>query len=291
MRLTNLADVLRSAGLKVEEVPGWKTRGTEMTDVQAIICHHTAGPASGNYPSLGTVRNGRPGIPGPLSQLGLGRDGTWFVIASGRANHAGITSKSWQTSSHSIGIEAEAQGTGVKADWPAVQMRSYERGVAALAKAYRVPIDRVLGHKEIAAGHQGGPVNGRKIDPSFNMNTFRAAVAAGPEREEPDMDATQAKQLSEIRALIGELHTGIAPQIPTSATRDPEWINFRAAVRDIRIAVTRQLDDAVATGVATALDGVTGVDKAALTKGVVAEVRKALDAVGDTQYFLTPKES
>ncbi len=40
-------------------------------------------------PSLGVIRDGRPGLKGPLSQLGLGRDGAYYVIAAGRAQHAG----------------------------------------------------------------------------------------------------------------------------------------------------------------------------------------------------------
>ena len=38
MMLTDLADVLRAAGLKVQEIAGWTTRGHgQMTDVEAII--------------------------------------------------------------------------------------------------------------------------------------------------------------------------------------------------------------------------------------------------------------
>jgi hypothetical protein len=301
-RTTDMADILRTAGLKVIELPGWKSRGHgAMGAVSAIICHHTATNASarGNYPTLTTVRDGRSDLPGPLAQLGLGRDGTWYVIAAGISWHAGATQYTWQDNWHAIGVEAEAEGTGDARDWPDVQMDSYARGVAALAQAFGVPNSRVLGHKEIAAAQPGGRPNGRKIDPSFNMNTFRAAVARGPEQQEvPDMDTTQAKQLSETRAIAGklealvaELHAGIAPQIPTSATQDPEWINFRAAVRDIRVAVTRQMDDAVARGVTAALDGVTGVDKDAITAGVVAEVRNVLDTVSDREYVMTPKEN
>jgi len=130
------------------------------------------------------------------------------------------------------------------------------------------------------------------------VNAAKRAAGGSTDTEEPDMNATQAIELNETREIVGELkallaevHAGIAPAIPTSATKDPEKITLRAAVRDIRIAVTRQLDDAVAQGVAAALQGVTGVDKAALTAGVVEEVRKALESVEDTQYVLTPKEN
>lgn len=124
-----------------------------------------------------------------------------------------------------------------------------------------------------------------------------ASKPTTPTQEEPMADGlntVQAKQLSDIHAALPkllELHSGIAPKVPTSATANPEWINLRAAIRDIHIGVTRQMDDAVAQGVSVALKDVTGVDKAAITAGVVAEVRKSLKTIEDTPYVLTPKES
>jgi hypothetical protein len=129
-------------------------------------------------------------------------------------------------------------------------------------------------------------------------DTQKNAKPATPIQEVPDMDTTQAKQLSDIHAALPklvELWEGIAPQVPVSATKDPERITLRAAVRDIRIAVTRQMDDAVAQGVAVALQDVSGVDKEALTAGIVAEVSKAVHAVTEsvagTEYVMTPKET
>src|SRR5262245_7260143 len=122
--LTWLPEVLEEAGLKVAEQPGWRTRGHgDVGPTKGVICHHTAGAKNGNMPSLGVITNGRPGLDGPLAQLGLGRDGTWFVVAAGRANHAG--KGEWQgikTGNTSfIGIEAE--NTGLADDpWPEVQM-------------------------------------------------------------------------------------------------------------------------------------------------------------------------
>src|SRR5262249_4020644 len=85
-----LPDVLKAAGLKVALVDGWHDRGRgDVGAMQGILCHGTAGPKNGNMPSLNTLVQGRSDLPGPLAQLGLGRDGTYFVIAAGRANHAG----------------------------------------------------------------------------------------------------------------------------------------------------------------------------------------------------------
>lgn len=172
--LSWMADALVEAGLKVAESQGWKTRGrSEMGTVRGVICHHTAGPTSGNMPSLGIITNGRSDLPGPLAQLGLGRDGTYYVIAAGRCNHAGAGN--WQGftagNSNFIGIEAENSGKSTD-PWPDVQMDAYRRGVAAILKKIGANANMVCGHKEYALPQ------GRKPDPSFDMVAFRQQVAA-----------------------------------------------------------------------------------------------------------------
>jgi peptidoglycan hydrolase-like protein with peptidoglycan-binding domain len=172
--LTWLAEVLEEAGLKVAEQPGWRTRGRgDVGAIKGVMCHHTAGSANGIMPSLNIITNGRSDLPGPLAQLGLGRDGTWFVVAAGRANHAGRGA--WQgitTGNMSfIGIEAENTG-GSNDPWPAVQLDAYRRGVAALLKKIGANAIMCCGHKEYALPR------GRKPDPSFDMNDFRTQVAA-----------------------------------------------------------------------------------------------------------------
>jgi N-acetylmuramoyl-L-alanine amidase/Putative peptidoglycan binding domain len=176
--LTWLPEVLENAGLKVAEQPGWRTRGRgEMGDVKGVMCHHTSGPPDGNMPSLGVVTHGRPDLAGPLAQLCLGRDGTFYVVAAGRCNHAG--KGNWQgiTTGNSsfIGIEAENTGltTGPHAEpWPPVQLDAYRRGVAAIVARLNANAIMCVGHKEYALPH------GRKDDPTFDMFDFRNQVAA-----------------------------------------------------------------------------------------------------------------
>src|SRR5258708_2775387 len=172
--LTWLAEVLEDAGLKVAEQPGWRSRGRgEMGTVKGVMCHHTAGSPNGIMPSLGVITNGRPDLAGPLAQLGLGRDGTFFVVAAGRCNHAGRGM--WQGLSTGnisfIGIEAENSGTA-NDPWPPVQMDAYRRGVAAILKKIGANAIMCCGHKEYALPH------GRKDDPSFDMVEFRTLVAS-----------------------------------------------------------------------------------------------------------------
>jgi hypothetical protein len=173
--LTWLPEVLENAGLKVAEQPGWRTRGHgDVGAIKGVICHHTAGGLKGNMPSLKIVTFGRPGLDGPLCQLGLGRDGTFFVVAAGRASHAGPGAWQGVTSGNSsfIGIEAENTGEtkGQKADpWPDVQMDAYRRGVAAILKKINAGAIMCCGHKEYAPK--------RKIDPTFDMVKFRSDVS------------------------------------------------------------------------------------------------------------------
>lgn len=172
--LTWLPSVLEAAGLKVAPLKGWESRGhSEMGDVLGILCHHTVGPKKGNMPSLNVLRDGRSDLPGPLAQLGLGRDGTYYVIAAGKCSHAGKGNWKGLTlgNTNFIGIEAENTGGADDFPWPDIQMDAYARGVAAILKHLNRSVDFCAGHKEYAL-----PA-GRKPDPTFDMNAFRAAVA------------------------------------------------------------------------------------------------------------------
>lgn len=168
-----LPRVLSSAGLQVIPRMGWETRGHgDMGTVKGVLCHHTAGPLQGNSPSLETVVDGRVRLAGPLAQLVLCRDGTFVIVAAGKCYHAGVGS--WQGvqngNTELIGIEAENTGLG-NDPWPAAQLIAYQRGVAAILNHIGAGSVMCAGHKEYAL-----PV-GRKKDPSFDMNAFRAAVA------------------------------------------------------------------------------------------------------------------
>jgi hypothetical protein len=202
MAATWLADALRAGGCRVDEgiVPDWKRRGHTDGGFSPIgvLGHHTAGPAGGDYPSLGTVRDGRPGLPGPLANLGLTRSGVWFPVAAGRAWHAGAGSCRWvpgnDGNGHLIGIEAESSGRG---DWTPAQLEAYPRGVAALLRDLGVGADRFIAHKEWAPG--------RKTDPAGwpgDMNGFRATVARILNGDNDDMTPAQSQTLNDILAEV-----------------------------------------------------------------------------------------
>lgn len=178
MILAKSADALRAFGLSIVEEPGWLARGHgDMTAVVGVLCHHTAGPPTGESPSLGTVINGRGGpdpISGPLANWFLSRGGVWHAVAAGKAYHAGYGEVDGHLgifNASLIGVEAE--NAGVASDpWPDAQVDAYARGCAAFARLYAFDVAHVLGHKEYALPP------GRKIDPSFDMPAFRGRVSA-----------------------------------------------------------------------------------------------------------------
>jgi hypothetical protein len=205
MMLTQLATIARRTGYPVVEVSGWETRGRPggMKDIRTIICHHTAnGGAPGNFPSLRVVRDGRLGLPGPLAQYGLGVDGTIYVIAAGKSNHAGVSRSVLYTNSYAIGIEAEAVGVpGNTTDWPPPQRESYERLCRALMNHYDLSPSNIKGHKETCSPP------GRKSDPSFRMDPFRADVAVTNLNNPPKELPMSAAELKALKDAVGAVPT------------------------------------------------------------------------------------
>lgn len=174
MRLLWLAEDCRAAGLKVVEIPGWQARGAAFPAIpNTIVCHHTATPksAKGDLPTQKILIEGRPDLPGPLCQVGLGRNGTVYIVASGKANHAG--KGAWNgvnQSVRTVGIEAENPGDGTP--WPQKQYDAYVQLVAVLVRSLGTTFEHVCGHKEWALPR------GRKTDPTLDMAAFRSRVCS-----------------------------------------------------------------------------------------------------------------
>jgi N-acetylmuramoyl-L-alanine amidase/LysM domain len=158
-----LEDAARATGYPVTVVTGWETRGHgPMRAVEGVVGHHTATPAGapGDYPSLRVVRDGRPDLPGPLANLGLGRSGTIYVIAAGRCYHAGASRFAGFTNLNDtfLGIEAENDGSG---GWTPEQLDAYPKLVASLLRRMDRGVDRYVSHRTVAV-----PA-GRKPDPAM----------------------------------------------------------------------------------------------------------------------------
>ena len=207
--LTDLADVLRDAGLRVEEVDGWRSRsrggaGYPDSGPLGIIVHHTAsGPASDGRPDVQLITFDCD--VQPMANLYLDRSGTWWVCAAGATNtngKGGPLGPLPKDSANSRVIGVEAANNGVGEPWPDAMQDSYVAGVAAMADAYGIDTAHVYAHHEWAPS--------RKIDPagpsrfgsvnrssSWDMGAFRAAVAAQrgdapPPPTPPDVPAPPA---------------------------------------------------------------------------------------------------
>ena len=178
--------VLRDEGLTVHEHTGWRTHnrdsatGKTFGPVHGVLIHHTAGHGDREI-----CYKGRSDLPGPLCHSWLGKtDGLW-MIGSGRANHAGLVDldvvnaliaeksplpRDDQANADGndclYGLEIENLGNG-KDPYPAAQYRQAVLWAAALCRTHGWSEKSIAGHKEVQPG---------KIDPSFDMDVFRADV-------------------------------------------------------------------------------------------------------------------
>lgn len=164
-----IPDVLRRAGVDVYVMPGAEGCGSVNFAIDAIIWHHTAtGPnwADGHVAAL--LRDGRRDLAGPLSQVGVERDGTWVIVALGRANHNGYGIYG----NRSLGLEFYNSGLGEP--WPKAQVESGLLGIGAIRDYIAQTENRaipLLGHKE------SDPK--RKPDPQgLDMNDIRRRADA-----------------------------------------------------------------------------------------------------------------
>jgi hypothetical protein len=168
---TNLPRILRSAGIDVVVMDGAETRTSRATgfDVDGVVWHHTATSTAwqdGHVALL--LRDGRRDLSGPLSQVGVERDGTWVIVALGRANHNGYGTyvPGWDFGNDSLGLEFYNDGTEPFTD---AQMQSGIAGTRAVLLDKGLPAGNVCGHKESDPN--------RKIDPNFDMAVVRRALA------------------------------------------------------------------------------------------------------------------
>ncbi|MEU7240345.1 N-acetylmuramoyl-L-alanine amidase [Streptomyces sparsogenes] len=177
---------LKAEGLTVHEHEGWRTHnrdaatGKSFGPVIGVLIHHTAGHGDKEI-----CFNGRSDLPGPLCHAWLGKTAGLWMIGNGRANHAGlvdldviqalIAEKSPLPHDDQAnadgndclyGLEIENLGNG-KDPYPAAQYRQAVLWAAALCRAHGWTERSIAGHKEVQPG---------KIDPSFDMDIFRADV-------------------------------------------------------------------------------------------------------------------
>lgn len=178
MMARSLADWLRAAGLRVEEVAGWQDRGHGelRNDVATIVdvSHHTAGGPNGRAPSLSTCLYGVPGVPGPLCNVLQTRedDGNdvFMVLAAGVSYNAG-TGGFAGVSGNASTIGTECEHTGV-VPFPDHRAALRQRAAAAILRG--------LGHPDGSRSCQHFEWSDTgKIDigtPKVDANLWRARI-------------------------------------------------------------------------------------------------------------------
>lgn len=182
--LTDLADILRGAGIPVREMRyesgpyahrpwsavGYQGRG--YTEFKGIMWHHDSSPVGDSGGSqvnsdgqgvsptgaLWWCMYGAFGYP-PAAAIWVDRKGTWFVYASGMTNHAGqgYSPLSGQDRGNEffLGIETDHTDNEV---WPDDQINSLRLGTAAIMAAYGLdPMQALEFHKSYAPGRKNDP--------------------------------------------------------------------------------------------------------------------------------------
>jgi hypothetical protein len=202
------ATILRSAGLKVAEVPGWRSNGHDGDfTAQGGMWHHTT-----VLNDLETLVRGRSDLPGPIANLYLRRDGSYTVVCGGVAWHAGPGALSvledlrkgvapkgdaqalgladdTRIANHFlIGIECEG-GINDTDDFPDVQLEALITGSAALSRALGLRSESWIHHREWTnrkpdMGHRGN-LRGRLADALGGAAPVASPSAMSVPHDEP----------------------------------------------------------------------------------------------------------
>lgn len=234
-------------------------------------------PATGRY-----VRGSRAG------QKGLTTD------VRGRTADGGLYRGSWWT--RKAGTAAAAvPGTSNHGSGRAVDVKTRREGgdpgweIAVVWSSW-TDADRKR-FLRVAAEHGWADDEGRQVDEVWHLTYYperdqhRGEKTTTQTQEVPDMDATQAKQLSDIHAALpklNDLFTGVAPKIDTVPDGSSK-VTMRTAVKMLLASRTNAaaISKAVSAAVVKKLPD---VDQSAITETVTAAVDKAL---ADIEITLT----
>jgi hypothetical protein len=248
-----MLSALKAEGLTVNEHSGWKTHnrdaatGRTFGPVIGVLIHHTAG-----HNDRELCFNGRSDLPGPLCHAWLGKTAGLWMIGNGRTNHAGSVDLDVLNALRAersplphddqanadgndclYGLEIENLGNGTD-PYPSGQYDQAVRWATALCRAHGWSEKSVAGHKEVQPG---------KVDPSFDMNVFRAAVAArlahtpnwNPNEENPMALTSADGDVVVDRLLAGDKFD--APEDATDYDPDPtksgHYWSGRTVFRDL----------------------------------------------------------
>lgn len=193
---SNLPQILRARGLTVVEVPGWRGFGRPASTggfhPRGVLWHHT-GAKDSNPKSIKDdfeyakwlAEIGRSDLPAPLCQISVGRNGTVYLCADGRGNHAGKAKASGPMPAgdgNELYVGVECQNSGSEG-WSKPQLQAMVLLGAVLSEdVVHCSADANRGHKETS-------VTGKWDPGALDMSKFRKSIAAAmtstPSKEQP----------------------------------------------------------------------------------------------------------
>jgi len=248
---TWLLPVLRDVGLDVKTVSGWEGRGrpesTGDFDPRGYLAHHTGSKSAGPHPSLGLLVRGRADLPGPLCQISTARNGVVWIIAAGRANHAGVAKKTGPVpggdgNAMLIGNEVETSGFE---EMPAVQRDSVVMAGAAIL--------RHLGHEATWTRlHAETSVTGKwdlaELGHTISGTQLRRDVADMLVRLRPPAPRTSPLPKVDVSRLLHAFRVdGAHKRTPTADGVYPHGAKLvEAALADMHFLSTRYVGDGYA---------------------------------------------
>lgn len=226
----NLPELLKDAGLHVVEVAGWENRGRPASKGPfhpvGVLWHHTGDKNGGLNYARWLAEVGRSDLPAPLCHLSIGRDGTVYVVAAGRANHAGVAKPSGSVAGgdgNALYVGVECQNTGSE---------GWSKPQHAAMVTTGVVLGRLLGCSSSAQrGHKETSVTGKWDPGKLDMDTFRGQIAAAskpttvpahpvvPAKKAPVKNHVTAGR-TKIREHLKGVDEGIAELAKAPASRD-----------------------------------------------------------------------
>jgi len=204
-----LADALRKEGCTVKEVDGWENRGRPASsggfEPQGATHHHTGSTASyaNPHPTLNLCIEGRSDLPGPLCQVLIAFDGVCWVIAAGRANHAG-TNDGFGPYAYGDG---NSQSFGWEIDYNGSQDPSPEQKEAATRASAAVL--RKKGHAENwVVTHKETSTTGKWDTGQVTGDAWRNRVKdrlANPGDDEPYLSWSEKERKALVDSIVDTL--------------------------------------------------------------------------------------
>lgn len=220
---------LRDAGLDVVPVAGWENRGRPATTGHfdprgPVTTHHTGTTTSATDPfaSLDTLIRGRSDLPGPLSQVGTAWDGTLYLIAAGRANHAGRVGKINDVPGMPMLADGNAAAIGNEVMTNGTQpLTQAQRHTIAVFNAV---VLRHFDHEnDLRYVHRHADISGTgKWDiGQLSTTELRTITREALDKEPPAMPLTPAEIEAVSQATVERLLT---TKIPTKNPGDPKAV-------------------------------------------------------------------